>query len=98
MSTLLNGHFSERFLELFARRPLAVFFRVFIIVYAIEKQEFMYVILFLLALSLWILESVALYVDPALLRGKLIGLTNALFIILAIGITIIHVTTYLAIK
>ena len=95
MSTLYNGHFSERFLELFARRPFAVFFRVFVIVYAVEKQEFVYVVLFLLAVALWILESIALYVDPALLRGKLIGVTNALFIILAIGIAIIHVAPYI---
>lgn len=95
MPTLLNGHFSARFLELFARRPLSVFFRVFVIVYAVEKQEFVYVILFLLAVALWILESIALFVDPALLRGKLIGVTNALFIILALGIAIIHVAPYI---
>lgn len=81
----------DRFFSLFYRRPFAVFFRIFIIVYAIEKHEFKYVALFTLAVTLWLLESVALFVDPKLYRGKLIGTANLLFLILAIALAVEHI-------
>lgn len=86
-----TSNLSDRFFSLFYRRPFAVFFRVLIIVYAIEKHEFKYIALFTLAVTLWLLESVALFVDPKLYRGKLIGTANLLFIILAIALAVEHI-------
>ena len=84
--------FTKRFLELFMRRPFAVFLRIFIIVYAIEKQEFTYIVLLVLAFTLWLLESIALYIDPELYNSKLISLANMFFFIFAIALAVTHFT------
>ncbi|MES3005860.1 MAG: hypothetical protein V4664_02845 [Patescibacteria group bacterium] len=91
-----TSNFSDRFFDLFNRRPFAVFFRIFIIVYAIEKQEFRYIVLFVIAITLWLLESVALYIDPKLYKGKLIASANILFLLLAFALAVEHLAPYIS--
>ncbi len=86
---------TDRLYNLILRRPWATFFRVFILVYSVEKQEFLYVLIFIIAFSLWVLESVALYIDPELYTGKLIAAANILLFIMVACVAVIHLGPYI---
>ncbi|MEN9649373.1 MAG: hypothetical protein RL094_340 [Candidatus Parcubacteria bacterium] len=68
-----------------------VFFRVLVLTWAVQQQEFRYLVLFIMAASIWIIESIALYIDPKLIHHPLIRLANFLFIVLVILVATIHI-------
>lgn len=44
-----------------------------------------------MAACMWMIESIALYLDPKLYTGKLIGLANILFFILVMSLALTHI-------
>lgn len=85
-----SHHVAERTLNLFKRRPFTLFFRVLVLTFAAQRQEFLYIIIFIIGISIWLLESIALYVDPKLANHYLLRLANFLFLIVALAAAILH--------
>ncbi len=91
-----SHHLAERTLDLFQRRPFLLAFRVFILTFAVMQEEFRYIVLFIIGASIWIIESIALYIDPQFARHPFIRLANMLFFVLAISVALAHIVPNIA--